>query len=120
MAKSLAFFHAKPANWNCAQAIQKGYQHITRLSDEEIELQYRPKGGGRAEEGLCGALYAVEAILKEKGLPSIRADFEAEAGAVTCHALKQELHFPCPDCVALADRLLAQRLEAAGEKLADE
>ncbi|SUB77297.1 Uncharacterised protein [Porphyromonas macacae] len=110
MAKSIDFFHAKPENWNCAQAVQKGFQQITGLTDEEIELQYRPKGGGRAEEGLCGALYAAEQIAKEKGLPSIKQEFIAKAGGCTCKCLKQELQFPCADSVNLAEELLTARL----------
>lgn len=114
MAKSSEYFHIKPQNWNCAQAIQKGFQNLTRMSDEDIELTYRPMGGGRAEGGLCGALYAAENILKEKGLPSITADFIQRAGGSTCHQLKGELKYPCVAAVDLAEELLAQRLAEAG------
>lgn len=44
--KAKDYFHLAPQNWNCAQAIQKSVQPITGLNDEDIELQYRPMGGG--------------------------------------------------------------------------
>lgn len=114
MAKSTDFFHVKPQNWNCAQSIQKGFQHITKMSDEEIELAYRPMGGGRAEGGLCGALYSAENILKERGLPSIKDEFTRRAGGATCRELKGKNKFPCTSAVDLAEELLAERLKEAG------
>ena len=60
--RSETFFHNKPNNWNCAQAVQKGFQDLTGMTDEAIEEEYRPKGGGRAEGGLCGALYSANRI----------------------------------------------------------
>lgn len=113
MKKSVEFFHAKPENWNCAQAVQKGFQHITGLSDEEIEAQFRTQGGGRAEGGLCGALYSAEKILADRGLPSAKEAFEATAGACTCRELKQELHFPCTECVNLAEKIITEKLQSA-------
>ncbi|MDO4770896.1 redox-active protein [Porphyromonas sp.] len=114
MAKSTDFFHNKSNNWNCAQSIQKGFQNITKMSDEEIELTYRPAGGGRAEGGLCGALYSAEKILEEKGLPSIKEEFTKIAGGSTCRELKGEKKFPCNSAVDLAEELLAKRLKEAG------
>lgn len=110
--KSEAFFHAQPNNWNCAQSIQKGLQEVTGMTDEEIEAQYRSKGGGRAEGGLCGALYAANCILEAKGLKPVTQEFEAYAGATTCRALKGELKFPCIQCVRLAENLAEQRLSS--------
>lgn len=109
---SLSYFHAKPNNWNCAQSIQKGFQDYTGLTDQEIEEKFRTKGGGRAEGGICGALYSAEQILEAKGIlsSSIREDFLKKAGSTTCLQLKQELHFPCSSCVLLAEELLAEKL----------
>lgn len=109
--KSIEHFHAQPNNWNCAQAIQKGFQNITELTDQEIEERYRPCGGGRAEGGLCGALYSAECILKQRGLPSVKEEFISQAGASTCRELKQVVKFPCSSCVNLAEELLNKRLE---------
>lgn len=49
------YFHNATNNWNCAQSLYKYYQPQLAISDEDIELKYRSKGGGRAEGGICGA-----------------------------------------------------------------
>ncbi|GAD04478.1 2-amino-4-hydroxy-6-hydroxymethyldihydropteridine pyrophosphokinase [Porphyromonas crevioricanis JCM 15906] len=107
------FFHNKPNNWNCCQSVLKQFQDHIALSDDEIELHYRPCGGGRAEGGLCGALYAAEELMKKHQLPSVKDDFKKEAGGTTCRELKAELKFPCVEAVRLAERLVNERL---GEK----
>lgn len=55
---AISFFHSAPNNYNCAQAIIKRFQDnsITYISDEKIEQDFRSKGGGRAEGGICGAI----------------------------------------------------------------
>lgn len=52
--KAKDYFHLAPQNWNCAQAIQKSVQPITGLNDEDIELQYRPMGGGVLQQACVG------------------------------------------------------------------
>ncbi len=109
---ALDFFHAQPHNWNCAQTIAKAYQGITCVSDEEIEATLRSKGGGKAEGGLCGALYSAIQILGEDS-PEAKAlieEFHSRMGAIQCRALKAELRIPCNDTVALADQLLEKYL----------
>ena len=105
---ALDFFHAKPNNWNCAQTIAKAYQGITRATDDDIEATLRSKGGGKAEGGLCGALYSATQILGADS-PEAKAlleEFRSRLGATQCHSLKAELHIPCNDSVNLADELL--------------
>lgn len=111
--KAEKFFHNEENNWNCCQAVIKAYQDKAALNDEEIEKVYRPCGGGRAEGGLCGALYAGEQLMLKYGLPSIKDDFEKEAGATTCKRLKGELKFPCIECVRLSEKLISKRFKEA-------
>ena len=109
---ALDFFHAKPNNWNCAQTIAKAYQGITRATDDDIEATLRSKGGGKAEGGLCGALYSATQILGADS-PEAKAlleEFRSRLGATQCHSLKAELHIPCNDTVNLADELLEKYL----------
>ncbi len=110
---ALEFFHAQPNNWNCAQCILKTYQLRSQLSDEDIERDYRSKGGGKAPEGLCGALYASRVLLGEdsKEAAELTEDFRKELGAVTCLGLKRDLHVPCTRTVSTADALLNKQLE---------
>lgn len=57
------YFHVLPQNLNCAQAVLKGFQNEFQISEKEIE-EYRAWGGGRAEGGVCGALFAAERLLR--------------------------------------------------------
>ena len=106
---SADYFHVKPDNLNCAQSILKGFQDEFGISDKEIE-EYRAWGGGRAEGGMCGALFAAERLLRQAGKPSIQAEFAAVAKDTRCLEIKKG-KFPCPDCVRLADKLIESRLK---------
>lgn len=116
---ALKFFHVPPHKWNCAQAIFKAYQYHDGLSDEEIETNYRSKGGGRADGNLCGALYAAIEILgrDSREAAELKAEFDAKLGAMTCKSLKIDLKVPCPTTVLLADELLEVYLERQRERL---
>ena len=105
------FFHKKPENWNCAQAILKAYQEEFNISDFEIET-FQAFGGGRAKDGICGALFAAEKLLQETKSGSIKKDFEKEVGSLFCKEIKAE-KFPCADCVRIADELLKSSLGAS-------
>lgn len=107
---AVSFFHATPNNYNCAQSIIKNYQDKIRISDEDIELKYRSKGGGRAEDGLCGAVYSAYQILdKDKG-DRIKAKVETALGGYTCRKLKAELKVPCTKIVELVDVLIKSEI----------
>lgn len=107
--KSELFFHMPPYNLNCAQAILKGFQKEFDITDEEIE-EYRAWGGGRAKDGICGALFSAERLLRQTGRPGITEEFNKLAGETHCHAIKS-LKFSCLDCVRLADELLNERIK---------
>ncbi len=112
--KAVDFFHAGSNNWNCAQAIFKSFPSKVQLTDEEIELSYRSKGGGRAEGGLCGAVYAAVEILGKdtQKAEELKRRFKEQLGGLTCRELKAELKVPCPQCVDVADELAQEFLEA--------
>lgn len=102
--KSMCFHRAKPENWNCAQAILKGFQQEFGVSDSEVEA-CRAYGGGRAEGGLCGALYMAERLLGEDSKKELEEAFARELGSVTCRELKRD-KVDCLSCVRLADELV--------------
>lgn len=116
---ALSFFHQKPGNWNCAQAIAKAYEGFRYENEEQIESELRSKGGGRAEEGLCGSLYTSLQILGVDSPEAIemKAEFKEKLGATTCRALKAELAVPCTDSVNTADILLQKYLAKQQERL---
>jgi len=102
------YFHSLPGNLNCAQAILKGFQQEFDITDQEIE-EFRALGGGRAQDGLCGALYSAERLLSQAGRPGIREEFKSRVGETHCLAIKTT-KFPCIDCVRIADELLEKRM----------
>ncbi len=107
--KSELYFHVRPDNLNCAQAVLKGFQKEFNISDQEIE-EYRAWGGGRAQEGICGALFSSEHILIQAGKPGITEEFNAMVGATHCQQIKR-IKFPCIDCVRLAYELIEKQMK---------
>ena len=103
------YFHAKPDNLNCAQAILKGFQKEFEISDKEIE-EYRAWGGGRAEGSMCGALFAAERLLRQIGKESVIEEFKQKAGGVLCSDIKEK-QFTCAEYVRLADELVEKNLK---------
>ncbi len=105
---SYHYFHTLPDNLNCAQAILKGFQKEFGISDHEIE-EYRAWGGGRAEGGMCGALFAAERLLRQIGKESVIEDFRKKTGSVLCSDIKEK-QFTCAEYVRIADELVEKSL----------
>ena len=103
--KSNEYFHQKPENWNCAQAILKGFQRELNIPESRI-AEFKAHGGGRAPNRICGALYAADILMKEQGKNSIEQEFNEQVGEVLCLQIKEKSRTSCKDCVAIADRIL--------------
>jgi len=102
------YFHSQPQNLNCAQAVLKGFQIEFNISDTEIE-EYRAWGGGRAEGGMCGALFAAERLLHRIGKESVVEEFNKIAGGTLCSDIKEK-QFTCAEYVRMADELVEKNL----------
>lgn len=111
---SSVYFHRPPESLNCAQSIMKGFQQEFGVSQEEIEA-FRAWGGGRAEGGLCGALFAAETLLARRGLASVSDGFKRRVGFKTCKEIKANEACSCPDCVQIADELVSEALRESKE-----
>ena len=96
---ALQYFTAVPKQHNCAQAVAAG------AGREDLVCSLGSCGGGRAPEGLCGALYAALLLAPETEHEKIRASFKAAAGALTCREIKAAAQFPCTGCVRVAAEL---------------
>jgi hypothetical protein len=107
--KSLLYYHAAPYNYNCAQSILKGFQHEFQVEESEIEA-YRSNGGGKAEGGVCGALFAANRLLAQAGKSPISEEFALRAGSVYCKDIRG-VKLPCKELVRIADDLIAERLK---------
>lgn len=97
---------------NCAQAVLRGFQQMLGVADERI-ADAAAHGGGRAPEGLCGALHsALELVESPEDKAAIRAEFERQAGALTCREVRAQRKLSCRDCVRLAAELVLERKSA--------
>lgn len=101
-------FHNPKFNHNCAQAV--AYEWREQIADPQVVEKMAQCGGGRAPEGICGALYAAQLVVPDKA-EAIAEAFRKEVGALTCREIKGVCKTPCPVCVAAADALVAQLLE---------
>ena len=104
-AKSL--FHG-PEMYNCAQAVLKAFQGTYDVTPEMVILNSR-FGGGRAEQGICGALYAAESLIVDtERRAMLRERFRAAAGAIECRSIRRVRKVSCRECVAIAAELLME------------
>ena len=96
----------KEEKLNCAQSILRGYQEIYAVSDEQITFA-KQHGGGRAPDGLCGALHsALELTEDETKAALLKEKFLDDAGALRCSEIRALKKLSCAGCVQLAAELL--------------
>ncbi len=101
---ALAVFRQPPERLNCAQSVLHAWREVS--GDKSIALaELKPFGGGRAPEGLCGALYAACAVAPTKA-GQLKAHFGARMGSLYCKELRAARKNPCEACVAQAAELL--------------
>ena len=106
--KSDSYFHVLPEKLNCAQSILKGFQKEFNISEQEIE-DYRAWGGGRAEGGVCGAVFAADRLLRQIGMDWVAEEFKHVTGSLLCTYIKEK-KFTCAELVRLADELIEKNL----------
>ncbi len=103
--KASDYFHKEDA-YNCAQAILKNFHSEYFISQKMID-SYSAYGGGRAEDGLCGALYAAKTLLNDpKKTELLKKEFSDKAGSVKCREIMKVKKLPCADCVDLAAQIV--------------
>jgi len=96
----------KKERLNCAQSVMRAFQPHPNITDEDI-LHAKHLGGGRAEEGLCGALYSALRLTDEPpARQRLRDAFVAETGSDKCREIRRAGRVPCVECVRLAAHLL--------------
>ncbi len=91
---------------NCAQSLYSGFRELVGIPQSVIDAA-RKLGGGRAEEGRCGALHAaLDLSLGEPTRQALRSGFEEQAGSQLCREIKARKLLSCDQCVELAATLL--------------
>lgn len=96
---AVELFTAVPKNVNCAQAVAIGTGH------SELAEFMASAGGGKAPEGMCGALYSALQIVPESRRETVRKIFVEKAGAADCITLKMRSRTSCVRCVDIAAEL---------------
>jgi hypothetical protein len=87
--------------------VLKGFQLILNVPEERI-ADAKTHGGGRAENGCCGALHSAISLAKdEETKERIACAFSEVAGAEACREIKRIGKLNCAACVELAAKLLA-------------
>lgn len=107
-------FHRPPEHLNCAQAVLRAYQQWT--GDHALSVPaFKSFGGGRAPEGLCGALHAACAIAPTRAT-ALRQHFAEVTGSLFCKELKGTHRISCENCVSTAADILERELGMNGPK----
>lgn len=108
--KAESFFHGKE-RYNCAQAVLKAFEEECLITEDQIEFASK-KGAGRAEEGLCGALYAARLLVNDdETKQELNNVFEKEAGAIHCRQIRKINKLSCKECVRLAAKKVDELIE---------
>jgi hypothetical protein len=98
--------------YNCAQAILAAFQEKYDIPQEHID-GFKALGGGKAQEGLCGALYAGLSLARqEEAKARLTEEFTRLAGATKCREIRKGGKLSCKECVALAAATLERHDDA--------
>jgi hypothetical protein len=94
--KAAALYLQRPKKYNCAQAVAAAFDRFDLLET------LASCGGGKAPEGLCGALFAAISLSDPAGHENIRKQFKQEIGHCECQSIRQSRPAGCADCVRCA------------------
>jgi hypothetical protein len=109
MKYSASEFH-RNRQGNCAQAVVVAW-HKKTLRNGELAEKLSGSGGGKAPEGLCGALYAINCLVDKESAAKLTIKFSKAAGGhTTCKAIRSSKSLSCTECVEVAAELLDEHL----------
>lgn len=103
--KDAAVDHYTARRGNCAQSVALAWKDKKDPASEHAEA-FAAHGGGRAPEGLCGALHAARELAGEQKDKLTEQFKELANGHTACRDIRKNRVMPCADCVALAAQLL--------------
>lgn len=99
--RALSTFRQPPRMYNCAQTVCAAFDRLDLIG------QMKTCGGGQAEGGTCGALYAAMYLAGPERAEEVQAAFVAECGGAHCRKLKGDKPaVPCSQCVSSAAGIL--------------
>ncbi len=103
--KESAADHFTSRRGNCAQSVAQAWTDKKEPGTAHAE-RFHAHGGGRAPEGLCGALHAARELAGEHKETLTQQFKENAGGHTTCREIRKNRIMPCTDCVTLAAGLL--------------
>jgi len=108
---ALQVFRQPPEHLNCAQSVLHAWREVT--GDTSIAVAgLKPLGGGRAPDGLCGALHAACLAAPDRA-EALKANFARRLGSLYCKELRAAKVHPCETCVSQAAELLELQIKEA-------
>ncbi|MBR2427485.1 MAG: C_GCAxxG_C_C family protein [Lentisphaeria bacterium] len=96
--KAVELFTAVPKQHNCAQAVVCGAGRC------DLKDAMATCGGGKAPEGICGAVWGASQLLPEDKREELFQEFQNKYGSLHCSELKKQ-GITCVDCVKNAAAL---------------
>jgi len=106
---ALKVFRQPHERLNCAQAVLHAWREVS--GDTTIALaDLKHFGGGRAPDGLCGALHAACMVAPDRA-EALKSVFAARLGSLYCKELRAAKVHPCETCVVQATELLELQTE---------
>jgi len=94
---------------NCAQSVISAFKDDFNIGDDLVEA-FQNYGGGRAPNGLCGALYAVKYIMNKQedkeNIAELEEYFLEHAGALECSNIRGLKKLSCVGCVEKSSEFL--------------
>ena len=101
---ALSVFRKDPERLNCAQSVLYAWREVsgdTSIPLDEVKLF----GGGRAPNGLCGALHTACMVAPDRA-EALKTAFAERLGSLYCKELRTAKVHPCETCVGQATELL--------------
>ncbi len=89
----------------CAQTVYAAFAEMDAQKSEWLKAN----SGGRAPEGICGALFAAKQLCPNDY--SVEEEFSKRVGDTRCKEIKAKFKTPCEDCVRIAAEIVASRLK---------
>jgi len=107
--KASELYHHPKYLFNCAQAIVYKWSEINVVSSLEA-ADFKRCGGGRAPDGVCGALYGAIALFNANTEQQnrLKSEFEVAIGSLLCRTIRKEKLATCKQCIDVADKLVEQ------------
>ena len=109
---ALKVFRQPPEYLNCAQSVLHAWREVS--GDTSIALaDLKFLGGGRAPDGLCGALHAACMVAPDRA-EALKQNFAKQLGSLYCKELRAAKVHPCETCVGQAAKLLDHHIKKDG------